>query len=168
MKCKYDGTGVWEGRCMGIRGVEPCVGHDRCKMFKPDYTTNADRIRAMSDEALAELLLDGCRGPTCSDQSHNDYGSVDCFKCRMDWLKQPVKDNDYKYTKIVTNYEFIKSMSMDKMAEMLTVGKYNFDCKECWELNGWTHGDQCDGCCKDYCLRWLSESFKSEELNEQN
>ena len=56
--------------------------------------TNADRIRAMNDKELAELLLDGCRGSTCSDQSHSDYGAVDCFKCRMDWLKQPVKDGD--------------------------------------------------------------------------
>ena len=34
MKCKYEGSGVWEGRCTGTKEVEPCVG-DKCKMFKP-------------------------------------------------------------------------------------------------------------------------------------
>lgn len=67
----------------------------RCKKAnEPFVQTNADRIRAMSDEELAELLLDGCIGSTCSDQPHSDYGSVDCFKCRMDWLRQHVKDGE--------------------------------------------------------------------------
>ena len=50
--------------------------------------TNADRIRSMSDEELAKLLLDGCRGSECDKQPHNEYGSVNCFQCRMDWLHQ--------------------------------------------------------------------------------
>ena len=53
--------------------------------------TNADLIRAMSDEQLAKLLLDGCRGSRCEDQPQNDFGSVNCFDCRMNWLQQPVK-----------------------------------------------------------------------------
>ena len=53
--------------------------------------TNADRIRAMSDEELAKLLLDGCRGSKCDDQPQNEYGSVNCFNCRMEWLKQPAE-----------------------------------------------------------------------------
>jgi hypothetical protein len=53
--------------------------------------TNADRIRAMSDEELAKLLLDGCRGSKCEEQPQNDFGSVNCFDCRMKWLKQPAE-----------------------------------------------------------------------------
>ena len=53
--------------------------------------TNADRIRAMSDAELAHLLLDGCRGSECDKQPHNEYGSVNCYQCRMDWLKQPAE-----------------------------------------------------------------------------
>lgn len=53
--------------------------------------TNADRIRTMSDEELAKLLLDGCRGAKCDEQPQNEYGSVNCFNCRMKWLKQPAE-----------------------------------------------------------------------------
>lgn len=57
-----------------------------------DHKTNADHIRAMSDEELAKLLLDGCRGSKCEDQPVNDFGSVNCFDCRMNWLQQPAED----------------------------------------------------------------------------
>lgn len=50
--------------------------------------TNADVIRAMSDEQLARLLLDGCIGSKCEDQPQNEYGSVNCVQCRLNWLKQ--------------------------------------------------------------------------------
>ena len=55
-------------------------------------STNADRIRAMSDEELAELLIDGCRGSKCDDQPQNEWGSVNCFQCRIKWLKQPAEE----------------------------------------------------------------------------
>ena len=57
-------------------------------------STNADRIRAMCDEELAELLLDGCRGSKCDDQPQNEWGSVNCFQCRMNWLQQPAGEED--------------------------------------------------------------------------
>lgn len=55
--------------------------------------SNADRIRAMSDEELAKLLLDGCRGSKCDSQPQNEYGSVNCFECRMKWLQQPAEED---------------------------------------------------------------------------
>ena len=72
---------------------------DEVKNYPPylDYPkphkaqTNADRIRAMSDEELAELLLDGCCGSKCDDQPQNEFGSVNCFQCRIKWLQQPPK-----------------------------------------------------------------------------
>ena len=48
--------------------------------------TNADRIRAMSNEELAKLLLNACVGSKCGEQPINEYGSIDCFACRMNWL----------------------------------------------------------------------------------
>ena len=66
MKCKYEGSGVWEGRCVGTKEVDPCPGYDKCKRFKPNYMTNADHIRSMSDEELAEFLeylYSHCDGP---------------------------------------------------------------------------------------------------------
>ena len=56
--------------------------------------TNADRIRAMTDEELAELLLDGCRSSKCDDQPQNELGSVNCFQCRVTWLQQPAEEDD--------------------------------------------------------------------------
>lgn len=59
----------------------------------PDIMTNADRIRAMRDEELAKLLLDGCRGSKCDSQPQNEYGSVNCFECRIKWLQQPAEED---------------------------------------------------------------------------
>ena len=56
--------------------------------------TNADRIRSMSDEELAELLLNACIGSKCGEQPTNEHGSIDCFACRLTWLKQPVQEGD--------------------------------------------------------------------------
>ena len=93
VKCKYEGTGIWNGRCTGTKEVDPCPGYDKCKQYKPNYTTNADRIRSMSDYELAQMLAVG-------------KGTFDCFKCRkfidgecsmkcyeqcLEWLQKPAK-----------------------------------------------------------------------------
>ena len=81
--CKLGEKGCWnDGKCRATLNCE-------CKVI-----TNADRIRAMTDEELAVLLLDGCRGSKCGEQPQNEHGSVNCFSCRLDWLKQPVKDGE--------------------------------------------------------------------------
>ena len=59
----------------------------------PELITNADKIRSMSDEELAKLLLDGCRGSKCDSQPQNEYGSVNCFECRMKWLQHPAEED---------------------------------------------------------------------------
>lgn len=56
--------------------------------------TNADRIRSMSDEELAEIMVGDC--PTnyphgdCREYEKFD-GNLDCCKCWLDWLKQEVE-----------------------------------------------------------------------------
>lgn len=77
VKCKYEGTGVWNGRCTGTKEVDPCPGYDKCKQYKPNYTTNADRIRAMSDDELANVLREFATKPM--------QGSF------LKWLQQPAK-----------------------------------------------------------------------------
>ena len=65
---------------------------EKIEKFRPwnkSPETNADRIRSMRDEELAKLLLDGCCGSKCDDQTQNEWGSVNCFECRMKWLQQP-------------------------------------------------------------------------------
>lgn len=54
-------------------------------MYLPQ--TNADHIRAMTDEDLAMLLQPGCPDRVCRDNPPHD-----CYNCWLDWLKQEVKN----------------------------------------------------------------------------
>lgn len=51
--------------------------------------TNADRIRGMSDEELAEIINER---KWCDEICSDDYGllvGIHCETCILDWLKQP-------------------------------------------------------------------------------
>ena len=91
VKCKYEGTGIWEGRCVGTKEVDPCPGYDKCKQYKPNYTTNADRIRAMRDEELAVLLAHETYRMAKPVFDVLGYGITEefIFAQRLEWLKQP-------------------------------------------------------------------------------
>lgn len=52
---------------------------------------NFENIKQMSIEEVARLLLDSCRGAKCEEQPQNEYGSVNCFECRINWLKSEAK-----------------------------------------------------------------------------
>ncbi len=78
IKCKYEGTGIWNGRCTGTKEVDPCPGYDKCKEYKPDYMTNADRIRAMTDDDLAKLLC------------YTGWRMIEQKEC-LEWLQQPAE-----------------------------------------------------------------------------
>ena len=58
----------------------------RCRSFV-GTVTNADRIRAMNDEELADVVANGVgcvlKAPHCMD--------VDCTPCILKWLKQPAE-----------------------------------------------------------------------------
>lgn len=72
--------GVWCSHCGG-------TGRREVPM------TNADRIRAMSDEELARFL----------DDNHNSHGCVcpardcrpTCRQCIEEWLQQPAEEVDH-------------------------------------------------------------------------
>ena len=53
----------------------------------PEAKTNADRIRAMSDEELADVVANGVgcvrKAPHCMEE--------DCTPCILKWLKQPAE-----------------------------------------------------------------------------
>ena len=53
-----------------------------CKDERP---SNADRIRSMTDEELAEAFANQCAGRVCH---HRDS----CKECWLDWLKQEATD----------------------------------------------------------------------------
>lgn len=71
-----------------------CAENNWC-CFSP--ITNADRIRAMTDEELAEFMRKGCDDRECPDISFpadtpfaKDANNEQCRKCWLDWLKQEV------------------------------------------------------------------------------
>ena len=61
--------------------------------YRTEPMTNADRIRAMSDEELADFI-DRCEmndidyAKTFCDLCNGQY---ECNQCRLDWLKQPAE-----------------------------------------------------------------------------
>ena len=63
-----------------------CVGIV-CDISKPKKT-NADRIRAMSDEELAKVII--CPKQVC-DKVHILVGRTDCEACSLEWLQQPAE-----------------------------------------------------------------------------
>ena len=94
MKCKYEGTGVWNGRCVGTKEVDPCPGYDKCKKYKPNYTTNADHIRSMSDEELADWIAGMSTICECCaelNECASPRGFNRCSHGVKDWLQQPAE-----------------------------------------------------------------------------
>ena len=82
----------------------PCMywSDGMCKKFSDDKVTswcvegpcgdqmpsNADKIRAMTDEELKEFICSILRCEFCKFQG---FGGCEL----LDWLQQPVKENDY-------------------------------------------------------------------------
>lgn len=91
VKCKYEGSGVWDGRCIGTKEVDPCTGYDKCKQYKPNYMTNADRIRAMSNEELCEFLGEYKFCDICKEGCDSCTYNGDCDKRLLEWLQQPAE-----------------------------------------------------------------------------
>ena len=65
--------------------VNEC-NHKDCP-YRTEPITNADRIRAMSDEELADVVANGVgcvrKAPHCMDD--------DCTPCIRKWLQQPAR-----------------------------------------------------------------------------
>lgn len=62
--------------------------------WKAKPQTNADRIRAMSDEELAKFLGEYQFADMCDEGCENCTYHGDCDKRILEWLKQPTKEND--------------------------------------------------------------------------
>ena len=91
VKCKYEGTGIWNGRCTGTKEVDPCPGYDKGKQYKPNYTTKADRIRAMSDDELNELFHE-IYNAGAEDAVAYEWGQrTNSFEWTIEWLQQSAK-----------------------------------------------------------------------------
>ena len=57
--------------------------YDPDEFFNRKKPTNADRIRSLSDEELAEFI-ESC---ACPPHKDCDYTKTGCIKCWLDWLK---------------------------------------------------------------------------------
>ena len=71
---------------------------EEIRAFKKAYvtlnsepTTNADRIRAMSDEELAKFLDCYCVSASWECPRHHE---IKCHECWLDWLKANAKDEN--------------------------------------------------------------------------
>ena len=75
----------WEALDMAIAALREQEGKDT------NVPTNADRIRAMSDEELAEFLFNGdveyCHAGMCK-------AGETCRICCLKWLQQPAGEED--------------------------------------------------------------------------
>lgn len=76
------------GQCYAHEGCKICRdSNDGCIMFEPAIQqTNGDRLRAMSNEELAESIL------ICPMSL--DYEcplEIDCKQCKLDWLNSPAE-----------------------------------------------------------------------------
>lgn len=66
-------------------------GYSDGRMYKPPVITNADRIRAMSDEELAEWIMrEPTIKPICPPGTGDECPTSPCEQCWLDWLKQEV------------------------------------------------------------------------------
>lgn len=90
MACKYKSR-VWDNGWCNIACMYCTFTQERnCEHNKK---TNADRIRDMSDDELADFIY------RC-EMSDIDYaktfcdlcnGQYECGQCRLDWLRQPME-----------------------------------------------------------------------------
>lgn len=61
---------------------------DDMQTFRPRIITNGDKIRAMSDEELANKYVDAI----C--HMHKNCPSINCIECALQWLKQEVQEDE--------------------------------------------------------------------------
>ena len=89
MACKYETS---NGRC-GLKGCyayrHKCYTEDMCKCHEPQ--TNADRIRAMSNEELCEFLGEYKFCDICEEGCDSCTYNGDCDKRLLEWLQQPAE-----------------------------------------------------------------------------
>lgn len=80
----FDGDKVGERVWCGNIADSPVLDMERdCEYYVPQ--TNADRIRSMTDEELAEVLFGSCiEHMGVEECSHHEKA---CKSCVLDWLK---------------------------------------------------------------------------------
>lgn len=75
MKCKYEGSGVWAGRCVGTKHVDPCIGQDKCDMFKPAGCEFCGEYEDLPEHFVNGQPV-GCVFDTCINEDQNGWHIV--------------------------------------------------------------------------------------------
>lgn len=78
--------------CRQCADFDWCAEHEDCGLFKPKPQTNADRIRSMTDEELAELWWERVDCGECPVHKECKLTGQDCKRLAIDWLKQEVEE----------------------------------------------------------------------------
>ena len=97
MTIKYDNCKNCRSRCIhaGKDRDFVCINGVSCKITTGKSQTNADRIRAMSDEELAKAIASKAYTGACNDFDISYDGNCchNCEKCDaiIKWLQQPAE-----------------------------------------------------------------------------
>ena len=96
IKCNWPDsryTILREALDMAVKALEDVADKNVGKM------TNADRIRAMSDEELADFLLKMMSDVQCFAEGILPYHSCpqnhNCKQCGIEWLHQPAEEDKH-------------------------------------------------------------------------
>jgi hypothetical protein len=84
-------AGYKDGHKYCVKHRCPCL-EESCGLYRE--LTNADRIRAMSDEELAkwiDWLFGRCEWCDTDKMATDDCNDVECTSCILEWLKQPAE-----------------------------------------------------------------------------
>ena len=89
--CKHSEPIMGGLACMGQKGMPFVRPTDSCEDWKTMKQTNADRLRAMTDEELAKFMFtaNGCPMWVSEYSCKEDKGCAGAKgACWLDWLKQ--------------------------------------------------------------------------------
>ena len=92
---KYDNCKDCVARCVhaGKDREFICGNGVSCKVTKKPIATNADKIRAMSDEELAKYLSNPCECTVDPERDgYRECGNDLCVKYLLEWLQQPAEE----------------------------------------------------------------------------
>ena len=80
------------GTCANLGNVDICSECAWDSKWQSKPLTNADRIRAMTDEELAYWMTHLHEDGHCLNERCQIFHDKTCEECVIDWLKQPAKE----------------------------------------------------------------------------
>lgn len=82
------------GLCICGYSGRPTTRNDSCMAWKTSIITNADRVRAMTDEELAKWIESLEPNKCPSDDWFDRCETWTCKGCFLNWLKKEANDDE--------------------------------------------------------------------------